>query len=157
MDACFLDRTGKRQPYVMGCYGIGVSRIAAAAIEQNHDEKGIVWPAAIAPYHCVVVLARSNDPAAAEAGTRVHEALGAAGVEAVLDNREDQSAGVKFKDAELVGYPVQVTIGKHVVEGKAEVKARRTGAVELVPLADVPARVRALLDAMPAGRHLGRS
>jgi prolyl-tRNA synthetase len=157
MDACFLDRTGRRQPYVMGCYGIGVSRIAAAAIEQNHDEKGIVWPAAIAPWHCVVVLARSNDPAAAEAGSRVHDALVAAGVETVLDDREDQSAGVKFKDAELSGYPVQVTIGKHVVEGKAEVKPRRTGAVELVPLADVPARVRALLDAMPSGRHLGRS
>jgi prolyl-tRNA synthetase len=157
MDCCFLDRNGKRQPYVMGCYGIGVSRVAAAAVEQNHDEKGIVWPVAIAPWHCVVVLARSNDPAAAKAGGEVYEALTSGGVETVLDDREDQSAGVKFKDAELLGYPVQVTIGKHVAEGKAEVKVRRTGAMELVPLADVPSRVSALLASLPSGRQLGAS
>jgi prolyl-tRNA synthetase len=157
MDAGFADRDGKRRPFVMGCYGIGVSRIAAAAVEQNHDDKGIVWPPAIAPYRCVVVLARSNDAAAAAAGERVTQAVEASGIDTVYDDREDAGAGVKFKDAELVGYPVQVTIGKHVAEGKAEVKSRKTGAVELVPLDDVPRAVQALLDAVPPGRHLGRS
>jgi prolyl-tRNA synthetase len=134
-----------------------VSRIAAAAIEQNHDDKGIVWPPAIAPYHVALVLARSNDEAAAAAGDRLYAALGAAGLETVYDDRADAGAGVKFKDAELVGYPIQVTLGKFVAEGKAEVKVRRTGAVELVPLDDVPARAKALLDALPSGRHLGRA
>ena len=155
MDACFLDKAQKKQPFVMGCYGIGVSRIAAAAIEQNHDEKGIVWPPAIAPYQVVVVLARGNDPVAAEAATSIHDALVAGGVDTVLDDREDQSAGVKFKDAELVGYPVRVTIGKHVVEGKVEVTVRRTGVTELVPVTEAVAKVRALLDALPKGRALG--
>ncbi|MCC7137964.1 MAG: proline--tRNA ligase [Planctomycetes bacterium] len=157
MDACFLDRDGKKKPFVMGCYGIGVSRIAAAAIEQNHDDKGIVWPRAIAPYQAVVVLARGNDPVAADAAGRIYDALHASGVDTVLDDREDQSAGVKFKDAELVGYPVRVTIGKHVAEGKVEVTVRRTGGTELVPLTEAAARVKALLDAMPSGRHVGRS
>ena len=155
MDACFLDKEQKRRPFVMGCYGIGVSRIAAAAIEQNHDEKGIVWPPTIAPYQAVIVLARSNDPLAADAATKIYDGLEAAGIDTVLDDREDASAGVKFKDAELVGYPVQVTIGKHVVDGKAEVKLRRTGAMELVALGDVVTRARALLDTLPKGRHLG--
>jgi prolyl-tRNA synthetase len=157
MDAQFLDREGKRRPFVMGCYGIGVSRIASAAVEQNHDERGIVWPVAIAPYHVVMVLARSNDEAAAAVGERLYAALGTAGLEVAYDDRPDAGAGVKFKDAELVGYPVQVTIGKHVAEGKVEVKVRRTGALELVAFDDVPARVRALLDALPSGRHLGRA
>ncbi len=157
MDACFLAPDGKRHPFVMGCYGIGVSRIAAAAIEQNHDDKGIVWPAAIAPFQAVVVLARSNDAVASEAGLKVHDALEAAGIDTVLDDREDASAGVKFKDAELVGYPVQVTIGKHVVDGKAEVKVRRTGVLELVPLGEVVAHVRARLDALPKGKAVGRA
>jgi len=157
MDACFLDKEQKRRPFVMGCYGIGVSRIAAAAIEQNHDEKGIVWPAAIAPYQAVIVVARSNDAVATAAATTLHDAFEAAGIDTVLDDREDASAGVKFKDAELVGYPVQVTIGKHVVDGKAEVKARKTGAMELVALSDVLAHVRALIAGLPAGRHLGKA
>jgi prolyl-tRNA synthetase len=157
MDACFLDRNGKRQPFVMGCYGIGVSRIAAAAIEQNHDDKGIIWPAAIAPYQCAIVLARSNDAAASTAAKLVYDALWAAGVDSVLDDREDQSAGVKFKDAELVGYPVRVTIGKHVADGKVEVTVRRTGGTELVAIADAAARVKSLIDAMPTGRHLGKA
>jgi prolyl-tRNA synthetase len=141
----------------MGCYGFGVSRIAAAAIEQNHDDKGISWPAAIAPYQCVVVLARSNDAAAATAATQVHDALEGLGVDTVLDDRDDQSAGVKFKDAELVGYPMRVTIGKHVAEGKVEVTVRRTGATELVAIADAAAHVKRVLDAMPAGRHVGKA
>jgi prolyl-tRNA synthetase len=157
MDAGFLDRDGKKRPFVMGCYGIGVSRVASAAIEQNHDDKGIVWPPAIAPYQAVVVLARGNDPAASAAATRVHDALWAAGVDTVLDDREDASAGVKFKDAELVGYPVRVTIGKHVADGKVEMTLRKTGATELVAIDDAVARARALLDGLPKGRHLGRS
>jgi prolyl-tRNA synthetase len=157
MDACYLDREGKRKPFVMGCYGIGVSRIAAAAIEQNHDDKGIVWPPSIAPYQVVLVLARSNDEAAAAAGDRLYAALSAAGLDVVYDDRADQGAGVKFKDAELVGYPVQVTLGKHVVDGKAEVKSRRTGVVDLVALDGVVAHAKALLDAWPKGRHVGKS
>jgi prolyl-tRNA synthetase len=157
MDAAFLDRDGKRRPFVMGCYGIGVSRIAAAAVEQNHDEKGIVWPPAIAPYAVVLVVARSDDAAAAGAADALEKELLARGVEPAIDDRKDASAGVKFKDAELVGYPVQVTLGKFVAEGKAEVKDRKSGAVELVPLAEVAARVEALLARWPKGRALGRS
>lgn len=157
MDAGFLDKEGKKRPFVMGCYGIGVSRIAAAAIEQNHDDKGIVWPPAIAPYRCVVVLARGNDPAAASAATALHDGLEAAGIDTVLDDREDQSAGVKFKDAELVGYPVRVTIGKHVAEGKVEVTLRRTGATDLVPIDGAVARVGALLASLPAGRLISKT
>jgi len=155
MDACFLDANGKRQAFLMGCYGIGVSRIAAAAIEQNHDEKGIVWPPAIAPYHAVVVVARSNDEAAGKVGDDLAKALEAAGLETVLDDRADASAGVKFKDAELVGYPVQVTVGKHVAEGKVEVKSRRSGEMRLVSFADVPAAAREILAAYPTGKSLG--
>ena len=157
MDACFLDREQKRRPFVMGCYGIGVSRIAAAAIEQNHDDRGIVWPAAIAPFQVVVVIARTNDAAAATAATTIHDALEASGIDTMLDDREDASAGVKFKDAELLGYPVQVTIGKHVIDGKAEVKLRRTGATELVALGDVPTHVKNLIASLPAGRHVGKA
>ena len=157
MDACFLDREGKKRPFVMGCYGIGVSRIAAAAIEQNHDDKGIAWPPSIAPYQVVIVLARSNDEAAAAAGERLYQDLIAGGVDVAYDDRADQGAGVKFKDAELVGYPVQVTLGKHVVDGKAEVKSRKTGIVDLVALGDVVAHAKALLAAWPKGRPLGTS
>lgn len=157
MDACFLDKDGKRRPFVMGCYGIGVSRIAAAAVEQNHDEKGIVWPPAIAPYRVVVVLAKSDDPAAGAAAEAIETALSSRGIDVAVDDRKDASAGVKFKDAELVGYPVQVTLGKFVAEGKAEVKSRKTGAVDLVPLAEVADRAAALLASIPEGRALGRS
>jgi prolyl-tRNA synthetase len=157
MDACFLDAAQQKKPFVMGCYGIGISRIAAAAIEQNHDDKGIVWPPAIAPYHAVVVIARANDPAAATAGEEILRALEAAGVETVLDDRADASAGVKFKDAELLGLPVQVTVGKLVSERKAEVKSRRTGEVSVVAFDDVPSAVRAAIAAWPAGRRLGAS
>jgi prolyl-tRNA synthetase len=155
MDACFLDAQQQRKPFVMGCYGIGVSRIAAAAVEQNHDERGIVWPPSIAPYHAVVVVARTNDPAATKAGEALAAALEAAGIETVLDDRFDASAGVKFKDAELLGYPVQVTVGKHVAEGKAEVKSRRTGDTALTAFEDVPAAARRAIDAYPRGRSLG--
>jgi prolyl-tRNA synthetase len=155
MDACFLDASQARKPFVMGCYGIGISRIAAAAIEQNHDEKGIVWPPAIAPFHAVVVVARSNDAAAARVGEDLERALEGAGIETVLDDRVDASAGVKFKDAELVGYPAQVTVGKHVAEGKVEVKSRRTGEVSLVEIAKAPDAVAAVLAAYPSGRSLG--
>jgi prolyl-tRNA synthetase len=157
MDAAFLDRDGKRRPFVMGCYGIGVTRIAAAAVEQNHDEKGIVWPPAIAPYEVVLVLAKSDDPAIGSAADALEREFRARGREVVVDDRKDASAGVKFKDAELVGYPVQVTLGKFVAEGKAEVKNRKTGAVELVPLGEVVARAEAAIDAWPGGRALGRS
>ena len=134
---------------------IGVSRVAASAIEQNHDDKGIVWPPAIAPYHAVVVIARSNDAAAGKVGEDLAAALEAAGIETVLDDRADASAGVKFKDAELVGYPVQVTVGKHVAEGKVEVKSRRSGETRLVPFADVPAVAREVMAAYPSGKSLG--
>jgi prolyl-tRNA synthetase len=157
MDACFLDAAQQRRPFVMGCYGIGISRIASAAIEQNHDDKGIVWPPAIAPYQAVVVVARTNDPAAAQAGEALLRALEEAGVETVLDDRADASAGVKFKDAELLGYPVQVTVGKLVSERKAEVKSRRTGEMQVVSFDEVPAAVKAAIAAWPTGRRLGAS
>ncbi len=117
----------------MGCYGIGVERAMAACIEVHHDEKGIVWPAAVAPFEAVVIVAQQNDAAVAEAGERAYRALLDAGVDVIIDDRPDR-AGVKFSDAELVGIPFRVTIGKRgLAAGIAELTSRATGETVAVP------------------------
>jgi len=143
MQATFLDEEGKEQFCVMGCYGIGVSRIAAAAIEQNHDEQGIIWPMPIAPYQAILLPIASKDPKALEMAESVYEELRAAGIEVLLDDR-DERAGIKFKDADLIGIPIRLTFGKGVAENKIEVKRRDTQAVTMVLRPEIVARVKAL-------------
>ena len=112
---------------MMGCYGIGVGRTMAAAIEQNNDENGIIWPKAIAPFEVVVVPVNGKNAQQLELAEKVYKELKAAGVDALLDDRKDR-AGVKFKDADLIGYPIRITVGpKTVEEDMLELKVRRTG------------------------------
>ena len=126
MNAVYTDENGKTHPYVMGCYGIGVTRTAAAAVEAHYDEWGIKWPIEIAPYHVVVVPVSTNDETQMSVATKIYEDLLAAGVEAVLDDR-DERPGVKFKDADLIGFPYRITVGKTITEGLVEYKVRETG------------------------------
>ncbi|MFX4260889.1 proline--tRNA ligase [Pelotomaculum propionicicum] len=133
LGATYLDESGKSKPIIMGCYGIGVTRTMAAAIEQNNDQDGIIWPAAIAPFHVVVVPVNIKDAEQAALAENIYERLTAAGVEALLDDRAER-AGVKFKDADLIGYPLRITVGSKAVSEKTfEVKTRRTGEVSMVP------------------------
>ena len=131
MNAVYLDKNGKSHPYIMGCYGIGISRTAAAAVEAHNDEHGIKWPISIAPYHVVIVPVNIQDKLQMETAEKMYEELKKAGVEVVLDDR-DERAGVKFKDADLIGFPYRVTVGKTINEGLVEYKTRETGEVEKV-------------------------
>ena len=126
MNAVYLDENGKTQPYIRGCYGIGISRTAAAAVEAHYDEFGIKWPVAIAPYHVVIVPVNINDELQMKVAQDMYEKLLAAGIEVVLDDR-DERAGVKFKDADLIGFPYRITAGKTLTEGLVEYKVRATG------------------------------
>ena len=133
MGATFLDEAGKTQPLQMGCYGIGVGRTMAAAIEQNHDAHGIIWPRAIAPYEVVVVAVNAKAEEQLTYAEEIYEELRAAGVDVLLDDRRER-AGVKFNDCDLIGYPVRIAIGPKTIEnGTIEVKIRKSG--ELVNFA----------------------
>jgi prolyl-tRNA synthetase len=145
---------GKPVRPVMGCYGIGVERAMAAIVEVHHDDKGIVWPAAVAPFEVVVVVAQSDDAAVAQAGEQVYQSLLDAGVEVIIDDRPVR-AGVKFSDAELVGIPFRVTVGKRgLASSHAELTDRATGSTVSVPLgSDLPKHVReAVAQAVAASR-----
>jgi prolyl-tRNA synthetase len=144
LGATYLDESGKEQPIVMGSYGIGPARIAATAIEQSSDDDGIVWPWAIAPFHVYIVLVSGRDPAQAVAAERIYADCWSRGVEALLDDR-DERPGVKFKDADLLGIPVRVTIGNALAkEGVVEIRGRRDGRVQKV----APERVLEAIDAL---------
>ncbi|MDD2554328.1 MAG: YbaK/EbsC family protein, partial [Desulfotomaculaceae bacterium] len=133
LGATYLGESGKAKPIIMGCYGIGVTRTMAAAIEQNNDLDGIVWPAAIAPFHAVVIPVNTKDPEQVALAEKIYTNLTAAGVETILDDRSER-AGVKFKDADLIGYPLRIIVGaKAVSENTFEVKVRRSGEVTVVP------------------------
>jgi prolyl-tRNA synthetase len=159
MKATVLKADGGETPIVMGSYGIGVERIMAAAIELHHDQDGIVWPMAIAPYRATV-LTLGREPELAQAAEEVLGALARAGVDALYDDR-DERAGVKFKDADLLGIPIRIAVGKKgLAEGKVEWKRRGTKEVLLLPLAEVGARARALIEAEtrpPQGGGPGRA
>ncbi len=148
MGASVLGADGKATPIVMGSYGIGVERIMAAAIELHHDANGIVWPMSIAPYQVALVALQMNDPAVVEAAESLYVELKAAGVEVLFDDR-DERPGVKFKDADLIGLPLRIAVGKKALaEGKVEWKARSGGDVELVPLGEVAEKLRAEIAAL---------
>jgi prolyl-tRNA synthetase len=149
LKATFIDEDGTEQPYQMGCYGIGVSRIVAAAAEQLHDEAGLRWPKALAPYDAVVLPTNMDQPAVVEAAERLYEELREAGLAVVVDDR-DVTAGVKFADADLIGYPVQAVIGKRgIAAGTVDLKVRSTGERSSAPLGSAAAAAVALLAAVP--------
>lgn len=146
MGATFLDENGKEQPLYMGCYGIGVGRTMAAAIEQNNDEQGIVWPRAIAPYEVVVVAVNAKKADQLEYAEKVYAECQNAGLDTLLDDRKER-AGVKFKDCDLIGYPVRVVIGpKAIEEGQIEIKVRKTGEVFTVAYDEYLLKVQELLN-----------
>lgn len=152
MQATFLDADGKETPAIMGCYGIGVSRTAAAAIEQNHDDKGMVWPVPIAPFHLHVLPVTASEQVVQTAGTLYDSCL-EAGVEVLWDDR-DERAGVKFNDADLIGAPFHLTIGdRGLKQGVVELKRRDTGEVLQLPPGDVIPHVQDLLSSydLPVG------
>ena len=125
MDATYTNEQGKTEPLWMGCYGIGVSRVAQAAVEQSYDENGIVLPVAIAPYHAIVIVPNINDTEKMLVAEKIYRELNEAGVETLLDDRKER-AGVKFKDSELVGIPYRIVTGRSLSEGKLEVVTRAT-------------------------------
>ncbi len=126
---------------VMGCYGLGIGRTVAAAIEQNHDDKGIIWPLPLAPFTALVVPLTGRDEAVVEAAEGIYRELVARGVDVLLDDR-DERPGVKFNDADLIGVPVRVVIGsKSLADGKAEISLRRDGEKELVAVEGAVERV----------------
>jgi len=139
MGCTVLDENGKDQTLIMGCYGIGVSRCLAAIIEQHSDENGIIWPMSVAPFHVAVVPVNSNDAAQAELADKIYNELIANGIEAVLDNRNER-VGVKFKDADLIGYPLRITVGKKAADGIVEYKERASGNMEELTVADAVAK-----------------
>lgn len=145
MGATFLDETGKEHPLYMGCYGIGVGRTMAAAIEQNNDEQGIVWPRAIAPYEVVVVAVNAKKDDQLACAEEIYGECRQAGLDTLLDDRKER-AGVKFKDCDLIGYPLRVVVGpKAVEEGQIEIKVRKTGEVFTVARAEYLSKVQELL------------
>ena len=141
LNATVLDENGKQQIIKMGCYGIGISRVMAAAIEQNHDEFGIIWPKNIAPYLVDVIIANIKDETQVSLGEKIYTELSDNGIEAVLDDR-DERAGFKFKDADLIGFPLKIVVGKGAAEGIVEIKDRRTGESSEVKKEDVLQYIR---------------
>lgn len=140
MGCAVLNENGKDQTLIMGCYGIGVSRCLAAIIEQHSDENGIIWPMSVAPYHVAVIPVNVKDEAQSKLAEEIYNELIAKGVEAVLDDR-DERAGVKFKDADLIGYPLRITVGKKAAEGIVEYKQRKSGDMKELSVADAIAKV----------------
>ncbi|OPL14698.1 MAG: proline--tRNA ligase [delta proteobacterium MLS_D] len=146
MNAVFLDRDGKEKLMIMGCYGIGVSRIAAAAIEQSHDDDGIIWPMSLAPFQVIITAVNMGDDELSQAAENLYNELVEAGVEVLFDDR-DERAGVKFKDADLLGIPLRITVGaKRLAEGNIEVRFRKTGEVRVIPLSEATEFIRSTVD-----------
>ena len=142
-----MDRDGQQQPIIMGCYGIGVGRLLAAAIEQNHDEKGIVFPAPIAPYQVHLVALNLSNAEVAEAAENLYRELQAHGLEVLYDDRIDQTAGVKLNDADLMGLPVRLVVSpRNLKSGAVEIKGRIEEQASLVDSTETLAKVWELLE-----------
>ncbi|HEY7534806.1 MAG TPA: YbaK/EbsC family protein, partial [Thermodesulfobacteriota bacterium] len=147
MHATFVDANGKEKPFIMGCYGIGIGRTVAAAIEQNYDENGIVLPISLAPYEVIVLPLNMKDAQIRNVGEDVYRKLYDLGVEVLIDDREE-SAGIKFKDADLIGIPVHVTVGaKTLKEGAVEIKLRKGGVSRKVKIEEVEREIDTILNA----------
>jgi prolyl-tRNA synthetase len=136
MGATFTDEQGKEKPLVMGCYGVGVSRLAQSAVEQSYDKDGIIWPVAIAPYEVIIVIPNISDEGQVKAAEKLYQDLNNVGIEALLDDRNER-AGVKFKDADLIGIPYRIVTGKSLKEGKVELVTRATKEAQMIHLDEV--------------------
>jgi prolyl-tRNA synthetase len=146
MNCRFQDADGNEQPMIMGCYGLGVGRTVAAAVEQNHDDKGIVWPLPLAPFEVVLVMLNADKPEVVEAADGLYGQLEEAGIDVLFDDRPERP-GVKFNDMDLVGFPVRVVLGKRGLEaGEVEVSLRRDGEKRATPITEMVPTVQALLD-----------
>ena len=146
MNCCFQDADGNDQPMIMGCYGLGVGRTVAAAVEQNHDEKGIIWPLPLAPYEVVLVVLNADKPEVVEAAEGLYDQLKAAGIDVLFDDRPERP-GVKFNDMDLIGFPVRVVLGGRGLEaGKVELSLRRDGEKRPTPIADMVSAVESMLE-----------
>lgn len=146
MGATYTDEAGEEKPLIMGCYGVGVSRLAQSAVEQSYDKDGIIWPVAIAPYHAIITIPNINDAAQVEIAEKLYSELNAAGVETLLDDRNER-AGVKFKDADLVGIPYRIVPGRSLKNGKLEVVKRATHESQEIPIAEVVTTIKQWVDA----------
>jgi len=145
LNATYLDTDGKEQVIFMGCYGIGIGRTVAAAIEQNHDENGIIFPIPLAPFHCSVVALNTKDKGVMAAAEEIYFTLEQLGMEVIFDDR-DERPGVKFKDNDLIGIPIRVVVGsKGLAEGKVEVKIRKSGEMLLLPIEEAVETVRRMV------------
>lgn len=145
LDATFLDADGKPKPFIMGCYGIGLNRIMAAAIESHHDEAGIIWPMSIAPFEVLIVALDPRDAQVMSTAAQIHDELAAAGVDVLFDDR-DERAGFKFKDADLIGIPLRIVVGrKSLAEGVVELVRRAGGEAHKLPPSEAAARAAALV------------
>lgn len=141
MNATFIDENGESKPFVMGCYGIGVTRTMASIIEQHHDENGIIWPLSVAPYHVSLIPVNIKDEVQMKVSGEMYQKLRAAGVDVIMDDRNER-AGVKFKDSDLMGIPMRVTIGKKTGEGQVEFKLRNSSDIETINIEDVYNKVK---------------
>jgi prolyl-tRNA synthetase len=146
MKATFLDEQGQEQLMIMGCYGIGVGRTVAAAIEQNHDKDGIIWPMALAPFQILITPIEWNPGSETnQVALSIYEQLEQGGIEVLLDDRPERP-GVKFKDADLIGIPYRITIGpKGLAEGIVEVRERRSGQVQKVAKDEVVQKIKEIV------------
>ena len=142
LHATYLDADGKEQIIYMGCYGIGIGRTVAACIEQNHDDNGIIFPIPIAPFQVIVSALSAKDDSVKDAAEAIYQDLLESGIEVLLDDR-DERPGFKFKDADLIGIPLRIVVGaKHLVEGRVELKERKSGEIELLPIAEALEKVK---------------
>lgn len=141
MGATFIDENGEDKPLVMGCYGIGINRTMAAIIEQHHDDNGITWPLAIAPYHVIVVPVVTKDEEQMRIAENLYFELKKLGVEVLMDDRNER-VGVKFKDSDLIGIPMRITVGKKISEGKVEFKLRTNSENEVISIEEVIDKVK---------------
>src|SRR4030067_3312116 len=141
MKATFLDEKGTDNLMIMGCYGIGIGRRAAAAIEQGSDENGIIWPIPIAPFKVIITALNIKDELVKQAAETIYSSLSAAGIEVLLDDR-DERAGAMFKDADLIGIPIRITVGaKGLKDGSVELKLRKSPELNIVKMDNIAERV----------------
>ena len=151
MHLFFRDENQEEHPVLMGCYGIGVTRTLAAIVEQHHDENGIIWPMSVAPYHAVITVIKPDDPIQAELAGCIFARLESAGLEVVVDER-DERPGVKFKDADLLGFPIRITVGKKAADGIVEYKLRRGGDVQELSAEEAADEAIAIFNKERSGR-----
>ena len=146
MKAVYLDKDGQEKIMIMGCYGIGIGRTVAAGIEQNYDENGIVWPMPLAPYHVIITPVNVNEKNIMDVAENLYNSIKALGIDVIFDDR-DERAGVKFKDAELIGIPLRITIGqKNLSQGNVELKIRKTGENKLYSLQEIVQKIKQIIE-----------